>query len=170
MIWRVVCHHFLLWLSYYLLFEGQNVTRIPGKPHESGLMLYHLGTYSAKLGQKPYICAMLPHWGIKKPTPLDAAKQLLELYHRFYKQAPHCVLGMLESCISIKFQDARFMDSEFIDWVEQYAFNSNGGATVALPKSHMKSLFGLLSDGVTEGQWRSAYTQHGKVVLNSVQN
>jgi len=55
------------------------------------------------------------------------------------------------------------MDSEFIDWVLQYASGSTGGATVALPKTHMKPLFDLLSDGLVEGQWRTAFTNSGKV-------
>lgn len=69
------------------------MTRIPGKPHDKGLMLYNLGTYSMKVGQKPYILCICPHWGVQKPTPLDAAKQMLHMFADYYKYKPHSVLG-----------------------------------------------------------------------------
>jgi hypothetical protein len=137
----------LTWLG-----EGENWIFIHGKPHPRGLMLNLMATFSDKLGRKPYILGILPHWGHPKPKPMEAVSKLMESFTSQYSFSPHVVL------------DARFAKSDFIGWIEQYCSQQkSGGATYALPCTHMSELFSLLSKEVCVGEWRAATTPTGRL-------
>jgi len=55
--------------------------------------------------------------------------------------------------------DSRFSEKSFLDWVEI----TKSGATIAIPSTHMSSLFSLLSQGVGPNQWRAAFLSSGRV-------
>jgi hypothetical protein len=128
---------------------------IPGKPHPLGFMCYFLAVYSSKPDCKPYVLGVELHWAGDKgypPTPLESAKKLMVDFTSFYNFSPHIVL------------DAWFSKSDFITWVERLCAETNsGGVTFALPSTHQTNLFGLLGLGVSDKQWRVAYTSTGQV-------
>mmetsp|Transcript_23211 Transcript_23211/g.25779 ORF Transcript_23211/g.25779 Transcript_23211/m.25779 type:complete len:150 (+) Transcript_23211:133-582(+) len=101
----------------------------PGKPNPDGLMVYGMAVYSHKDKQCPYLLGLVPHWRDAKHVavikPLDAAKILLARFEKHYPFKPQAVL------------DARFMDSDFLNWVVEYAKGAKkGGVTVVLSKNH----------------------------------
>jgi hypothetical protein len=134
------------------IFLGENVTTIPGKPHEKGIELFVLASFSDKDERKPYILGFEPRWGVPYPKPLDYWKRLMQSFADFYGFNPHAIV------------DARFMDAAFIDWVELHCQrDGGGGVTAALPSNHMPSLFSLLSLDVGDDEWRCAVTDSGRM-------
>jgi hypothetical protein len=134
------------------LGEGEWKVKIKGKPTPEGLMLYALASFSDKEERKPYLLAVVPHWGHPKPKPLDCVKHLMQRFTTAYSFSPHVIL------------DARFTDNQFLDWIVRFGSETmSGGATIALPSTHMAPLFSLLSLGVGVKQWRCAYSPDGKM-------
>jgi hypothetical protein len=134
------------------LGEGEFKVNIKGKPTPEGLMIYALASFSDKEERKPYLLAVEPHWGHPKPKPLDCVKRLLQRFKTAYSFCPHAVL------------DARFTEKPFLNWIVRFGSETmTGGATIALPSTHMVPLFSLLSIGVGVKQWRCAYSPCGKM-------
>jgi hypothetical protein len=110
-----------------------------------------MAVFSDKDEQKPYILGFYPHWAQLGRDdclpPLDVAKLLIASFKDVYKYTPHVVM------------DARFAMKDILPFMQVFSTT----ATFALPTTHEKYLFTVLSRGVGAGQWRCATTPDGKI-------